>query len=452
MRLGLSAPQRRRLEALRKVVPGRAHLVDSRVEPFGDESLLRARLSNGLTVLVLEDHTAPIVAVHSWFNVGSRCEKAGKTGISHLFEHLMFGATKNSRAGAFDRRLEAVGAETNAATWCDWTVYHETVPADAVRLALRLEADRMANLILHAPEVASEKEVVANERRLRVEDDLEGWASEKLWALAYEQHPYGIPTLGSMEDILAFTPEDCAAFYSTYYAPNACTLVVVGALDPAKAVGLVLESHGHLAPSTLPAEDLEPEPPQRAPRRLEARKPTATERLNIAFHGPALGDADHAAMSLLVEVLTGGRGSRLHQALVRGRELATDISASCGSFRDPGLVELSATARPGVSAAVLERALDDELARVCTELVDAEALAGAVTRLELGLAQSLETANGKAELIGFFESVLGEPGAPFQRLRQWQRTTLSDIRRAARRYFRPDGKNSVVLLPEVGSA
>ncbi len=448
MNASLSAGQRRRLEALQAPVTGRAHLVDFTVEAFGAEHLLRARLSNGLTVLVLEDTSVPIVAVHSWFKVGSRSEKPGKTGICHLFEHLMFGETKNLKPGAFDRKLEDAGAETNAATWCDWTFYHETVPADRVRLALTLEAERMANLVLREPQVASEKEVVANERRMRVEDDLDGWASEKLWEIAFTKHAYRIPTIGSMEDILAFTPADCEAFYTTYYAPNACTVILVGAIDPAKAVALVLETHGGRDASTLPAEDLVPEPPQTEPRRLEVKKPTNTERFQLAFHGPALGDADHATVSLLMEILAGGRASRLHQDLVRTRELVTDIGATAGAFRDPSLIEFSATARPGVSAKVIEAAIDEALTRVCDELVTDAELDRAVARLELGVAQSLETVNGKAELIGFHETVLGDPDVPFRRLRQWQRTSPSDLRRVARRFFRPEGKNVVVLLPE----
>ena len=251
-----TAAQRRRLDALCIQSESRAHLASVHVEPFGAETLVRGVFSNGLTVLVLEDDAAPVVAVHSWFKVGSRCEQPGKTGICHLFEHLMFGETKGLRPGAFDRKLEDAGAETNAATWCDWTFYHETVSADRVRLALTLEAERMANLVLREPQVVSEKEVVANERRMRVEDDLDGWASERLWELAFTKHSYRIPTIGSMEDILAFTPEDCERFYTTYYAPNACTLVLVGAIDPTKALALVQETHGHLIPSRLPAEEI----------------------------------------------------------------------------------------------------------------------------------------------------------------------------------------------------
>jgi zinc protease len=157
-------------------------------------------------------------------------------------------------------------------------------------------------------------------------------------------------------------------------------------------------------------------------------------------------------MSLLVEILAGGRASRLHQSLVRTQELVTEIGGSCGSFRDPSLVEFSATARPGVRASAIEAALEAELALLRSDLVTEEELERAVARMELGVAQSLETANGKAELIGFHETVLADPDAPFRRLRQWQRTSAGDLRRVARRFLRPEGKSVVVLLPEEASA
>ena len=173
---------------------------------FGGEIVQRWRLGNGLTVLVLVDAAAPIASYHTWFKVGSRDEKPGKTGLAHLFEHLMFNETENLRAGAFDRKLEESGAETNAATWVDWTYYHESIPSDRVKLAVKLEAERMNRLVLREPQVASEKEVVANERRYRVDDDVEGAASELLYKTAFLKHPYRWPTIGWMEDIEAFSP------------------------------------------------------------------------------------------------------------------------------------------------------------------------------------------------------------------------------------------------------
>ena len=161
-----------------------------------------------------------MLSYYTWFKVGSRHDRPGKTGLAHLFEHLMFNETSHLPAGAFDRTLEAAGGETNAATWVDWTCYHVTLPSSELGLVVKLEADRMANLVLRDPQVASEKEVVANERRFRVEDDVEGEVSEKLYAMAFHRHPYRQPTVGWMDDIHGFTTEDCRKFYRRYYAPN----------------------------------------------------------------------------------------------------------------------------------------------------------------------------------------------------------------------------------------
>src|SRR5690606_9743107 len=204
--------------------------------------------------------------------------------------------------------------ETNAATFLDWTHYHDACPREALGLALELEADRLQNLVLGPDQVASEKEVVANERRQRVDDDVEGAVSEVLWSAAFREHGYGIPTIGWMADIEAFTPADCEEFYATYYAPNNALLVVVGDLDEAELHAHGERLYGPMAPSAIPVEDVRPEPPQVAERRLEVVKPTATEKVAIGWKAPALGDADHAPLAVLVEILFGGPSSRVHRA------------------------------------------------------------------------------------------------------------------------------------------
>lgn len=415
---------------------------------FGGETLHRWRLGNGLGVIVLVDTSAPVVAYHTWFNVGSRHERPGKTGLAHLFEHLMFGETENLRAGAFDRKLEESGAETNAATWVDWTYYHELLPADRVRLAVRLEAERMQHLVLRDPQVASEKEVVVNERRYRVDDDVEGLANELLYKTAFSVHPYQWPTIGWMEDIKGFSPDDCAAFYRTYYAPNNATVVVVGDVRERNLLLAIRDAYGAIPSQTIPAEDVVPEPAQIEERTIELRTPTASEKLLVAFKGPALGDADHATMTMLSEILFGGRASRLYRTLVVERELAIDVRGWVSTFRDPGLFECWATARGVHTATELLPAFDDAFARVRDEVVSEEELARTKARLELGSLQQLETVGGKAEQIGFFETVLGEPSHAFRRVDAFRRVTASDLRRVARRYLVDTARTVLRVAPE----
>jgi zinc protease len=420
--------------------------------PFGTETVHRWVLGNGLTVLLLVDDAAPVATYHTWFKVGSRHEHPGKTGLAHLFEHLMFNETENLGAGSFDRKLEENGAETNAATWVDWTYYYESLPAERLKLAIGLEAERMSRLVLREPQVASEKEVVANERRYRVDDDVEGTANELLYKTAFAQHPYRWPTIGWMEDIQGFTPEDCVSFYRTYYAPNNATVVVAGDVRERDVLLAIREAYGPLPSQVIPPEDIVPEPAQLEKREIEIRKPTATEKLLVAFKGPALGDADHAVATVLNEVLFGGRASRLYRALVVDKELATDVRGWVSTFRDPGLVECWATARGTHTTREMQTVLDGAFARVRDEVVTDDELARAKARLELGLLQQLETVPGKAEQIGFFETVLGDPAHAFRRVEAFRRTTASDLRRVARRYLIDSASTIVRVAPENGAA
>jgi len=419
--------------------------------PFGPETVHRWQLDNGLTVLILLDASAPIASYHTWYKVGSRHEKPGKTGLAHLFEHLMFNETESLRAGTFDRKLEENGAESNAATWVDWTYYYESLPADRVKLAVKLEAERMARLVLREPQVTSEKEVVANERRYRVDDDVEGAANELLYKTAFARHPYGWPTIGWMEDIQGFTPEDCVAFYRTYYAPNNATVVVSGDVRERDLLLAIRDAYSAIPAQAIPPEDIVPEPPQLDTRDLVVRKPTATEKLLLAFKGPALGDADHATLTVLSEVMFGGRAARLYRTLVVERELATDVRGWVSTFRDPGLFECWATARSTHTTHEIQAVIDDAFKVLRADVVGEEELVRAKARLELAALQQLETIPGKAEQIGFYETVLGDPAHAFRRVESFRRVTTGDLRRVARRYLSEGGRTIVRVLPE-GSA
>jgi len=432
-KLNATAPEWGKVEHL-ETVPFGARL---RVERF--------RFANGMELLTCEDRSAPVVAFHTFYKVGSRHEREGKTGLAHLFEHLMFNEVEGRAPGEFDRKLEEAGAESNASTWLDWTHYNIAVPKDKLGLVVGLEAERMSRLVLRDPQVTSEKEVVANERRYRVEDDVEGSVSELLWATAFTRHAYRWPTIGWMKDIEGFTTGDCEEFYATYYAPNNAVLVVVGDFVETTLLEKVAKAYGSIAPSTLPVENYQAEPPQTTERRTEVTKPTPTEKIAIGYHGPALGDFDHLALSLLVDVLFTGRASRVHQKLVRELELAVDVRAFVGPFRDPGLVEFFASAREGHTAEELLAAIDVELARVQSEAVSAEEIERAQARTELGLLASLETVDGKATTIGFYEAVLGRPSAAFERLDAIRRIGPSDLLRAARRFFDQQGRSMVIV-------
>jgi zinc protease len=438
------------LAAVNDKAPEHGRLEFVELVPFGASLVIeRYRMHNGLAVLLCEDKSAPVVSVHTWFRVGSRHEHEGKTGLAHLFEHLMFNEIEGRGAGFFDRKLEEAGAESNASTWLDWTQYNIAIPKEQLGLVLELEAERMSKLVLREPQVTSEKEVVANERRYRVDDDVEGAVSELLWATAFTKHAYKWPTIGWMKDIEGFTTDDCEAFYRAYYAPNNAALIISGDFKTADVLRMVSQRYGVMPSSVLPLEDAQPEPPQTSERRVEVRKPTATEKVVVGYHAPALGDFDHPAISLLSEVLFGGRASRLHQRLVRELELASEVRGFVGPFHDPGLFEVYVAAREGHTAEELLTALDAELAKVMAEPVTEAEMSRASARFELGLLGGLETADGKASTIGFYEAVLGRPAAAFERLEMTRRLTQSDLLRAARRYLEPSRRSVILVRPDL---
>jgi zinc protease len=442
---------KKQLEVINASAPEHGQLSFVETVPFGNSlSIERFVLANGLQLLLCEDKSAPVISVHTWFRVGSRHEVEGKTGLAHLFEHLMFNEIEGRGAGYFDRKLEEAGAESNASTWLDWTQYNIAIPKEQLGLVLELEAERMSKLVLREPQVTSEKEVVANERRYRVDDDVEGAVSELLWATAFTKHAYKWPTIGWMKDIEGFTTEDCEAFYRAYYAPNNAVLVISGDFKAEVVLKLVSRHYGIMPRSTLPIENAQPEPPQTEERRVDVKKQTTTEKVVIGYHAPALGDFDHPAISLLSEVLFGGRASRLHQRLVRELEIASEVRAFVGPFHDPGLFELYIAAREGHTAEELLAVLDAELKKVTEEPVSAEEMARASARFELGLLGGLETADGKASTIGFYEAVLGRPAAAFERLEATRRLTQSDLLRAARRYLNPAQRSVILVRPEPG--
>ncbi len=416
---------------------------------FGESLRLdRFVLGNGLTILTCEDHSSPVVSYHTWLRVGSRHERETKTGLAHLLEHLMFNETKRLPQGAYDQMLEEAGAETNASTWLDFTQYSVSAPRQALKLVVGLEAERLSSLVLREPQVVSEKEVVANERRYRVDDDVDGAMNELLWATAFEKHAYRCPTIGWMNDIQALSPEDCETFYRTYYAPNNATLVIVGDFKTNALLKLVATSYGPLASSMIPVEDVHPEPPQTSERRAEITKPTPTEKLCIGYRSPALGDFDYGPLSVLAEVLCGGRASRLIQRLVHDLEMAMDVRASVGPFHDPGLFEIAASARDQHRAEALLEQIDAELKRVCEQPVTDEEIERALARLELGLISGLDTVDGKASTIGFYETLLNDPAAAFARLNAMRHVTHSDVLRAARRYLNPGSRTCVFVRSE----
>ena len=416
--------------------------------PFGPHLLARRfSLGNGLRVWLLRDAAAPTVSYQTWYRVGSRHETPGKTGLAHLFEHLMFGATTNHPAGEFDRLLESAGAETNAATWTDWTHYYEHLPKRELALAVRLEADRMQHLVLREAEVRSEKEVVANERRYRVDDDVEGAATERLFALALRRHPYRWPTIGWMRDIERFSLEDCERFYRTYYAPNNATVVVAGDFSEAHALELIAAHYGGMEAASIPAEQVVREPRQRRERRETMRFETQTPKLLVGYPAPAYADQAHATATVASLLLCDGRLGRLSRRLEYDLEYASSCDASLTPFRHAGLYDLFIDLREDIALDDVVRVVDEELARLAEAPCARDELERAKNRLELGFLHGMETAGGKAELLGFHDTVTGDARTVFQRLDEYRAVSAEDVQALAADLFGQGKRTRVDVVP-----
>jgi zinc protease len=408
----------------------------------------RYRLDNGLSLLVAPDHAAPTLAYQTWFRVGSRHETPGKTGLAHLFEHLMFNQTANLAAGEFDRRLEAVGGETNAATWVDWTYYRDSIPAAQLELVTELEADRMAHLTLTERQVESEREVVASERRLRVDDDVDGFLAEQLFATAFEQHPYHWPTIGWMADIMAFTPDDCRDFYRRFYAPGNATIVVVGDAAPDRVAELVEARYGAIPPQPIHAAGSQvTEPAQVAERRRVFAKPVSSEHALYGWRAPAQVQRDWLPLQLATEILLGGPSSRLYRRLVVESQLCSSVSGMLMPVAQPGLFELGVTMMRGKSASLAEAIIDEELARLGKEPVPTRELERVKNRYETAFWSELEGFDGRAEALGHYESVLGDFRGLFDAAARVPTIDAEEIRHAAATYLRRDQRTAVIAEP-----
>lgn len=419
--------------------------------PFGGSGLEveRWRLSNGLAVRLLVDSSAPVISYHTWVRVGSRYEEPGKTGLAHFFEHMMFNETKNLAWGEFDRRMEDAGGDTNAATWIDWTYYYESLPAEELPLAIELEADRMAHLVVRKKQVDSEREVVANERRMAVDNDVRGMADEMLCALAYGRaHPHGWPTIGWMEDIEAYRVADCRAFYRTWYAPNNATLIVVGDLDSADTLERMRAAYGGMRPSALPDRPAPRPSRQRKERRKRLRWPTPSEKLCIGWHSPPEASFDHAVAEVILELWTSGRSSRLRRRLVEELEIVSSLQGSVGGLAHGGLFELWIGLREGIASARALEVVDAEVERLVRTPVAARELEKVKNRTELFVLSSVETMSERAYQIGLGETVVGDPAHLFQRLEDMRAVRPADIQRVAASMLRPERRSIVHVVPE----
>jgi zinc protease len=372
-------------------------------------------LDNGLRLIVHESHDAPLACVNVWYHVGSRDERPGRTGFAHLFEHLMFEGSANVPPGMFDRALEEVGGANNGSTSADRTNYWETVPSNALELALFLEADRMGGLLeaLTPERFEAQRDVVMNERREAYENRPYGLAHERmLQALYPPDHPYHWPVIGFMPDIAAATVQDAEAFFREWYVPNNASIAVAGDVEIARVLELVGRHFGKLTagPAHL-REPLAP-PPLAAPVRLVLEDAVQLPRVYMAWHSPAAFMNGDAELDAAAHMLSSGRASRFYRSMVAGREIAVEVSAHQQSGQLGSLFVISATARQGQPLAPLEDAVREELERFAREGADEPELDRARHAITTAFVDELQTVGGfggRADRLNLYEHHLGDP-------------------------------------------
>ena len=413
-------------------------------------------LANGLKVVVKEDHRSPVVISQILYKAGSIDELNGTTGVAHVLEHMMFKGTKNISSGEFSKKIAAVGGRDNAFTSRDYTGYFQQLHKSKLALAMKLEADRMRNLILTEEEFAKEIKVVMEERRLRTDDQPHALVYEKMMSVAYQSHPYRRPIIGWMNDLENMTVGDAQEWYDRWYAPNNAVLVLVGDVDPKEVYSLAQKYYGEIESrpiASLAVRKPQTEVTQAGIKRLQIKAPAQMPYLVMGYHAPVLHDAsadwEPYALQMLVGVLDGNGSARLNKELVRNQQIASSINADYDSTgRGPGMFFLSGTPSEGRSAAELEAALRIEIER----LIDAGVTEKELRRVRAQVVSShvfqLDSMFYQAMQIGQLESV----GLSYRDLdtiiKKLQAVTAEQVREVAIKYLIDDSLTVAVLDPQ----
>ncbi|MCX5905829.1 MAG: pitrilysin family protein [Deltaproteobacteria bacterium] len=411
------------------------------------DRIFETTLPNGLKVILLENHKAPLVTFQVWYRVGSRNEDWGKTGLSHMLEHMMFKGTPKVGPEEFSRIIQENGGNDNAFTSRDFTAYFENLSADRIQVAIELESDRMQNLILREKDFRTERMVVTEERRLRTEDNPQAYLSEQLEATAFQVHPYHWPTVGWMEDIARFTLEALKQYHQTYYQPANAFLVIVGDFKKEDLLPKIEKAFGPIPRGMVPDPERDREPQQTGERRIDAKREAHLPAILMGYHVPNLQESDSYVLEVIAAILAGGKSSRLYQGLVLEKQLALDADAEHSLLsRDPSLFDLSATPLPGKAVAEVEKAMDEEIARLQQEPIGQRELEKAQNQLESAFIYGQDSLFYQGMLLAQNE-IARSWKAIDDYLPAIRKVAPADIQRVARRYLTPDNRTVGILVP-----
>src|SRR5436190_177216 len=406
-------------------------------------------LPNGLTVVLEEDHSVPIVHVNLTYHVGSKNERPGRTGFAHLFEHLMFKGSKNVEPEAHTSLIASIGGQANAFTTEDETTFWETFPSQYLPLALWLEGDRMATLRINRETFVSEREVVKEERRLRVDNQPYGRLNEVIYDQVFTTHPYKHVPIGSMVDLDAATVEDVRDFYQTFYTPENATLTIVGDIESTQAMQLVTQYLGRVPKAAKPVpRDIPKEPPQTAERRLTLKEPWPLPAVVVAYHITYDGNPDSYPLHIAGKVLSDGESSRIYKKLVYERQLAVAAFGGPNLIEDPNLFYAVAIVQPGRTPEQVINALVAEFDRLKSETISERELQRTKNQFARDYILNRESDQDKARVLSHAVVIHHDIRTADGEFDIFQSLTAADVQRVAKTYFTPQNRTVLTLLPE----
>ncbi len=406
------------------------------------------KLKNGMTVILHEDRTIPTFTYHQWFRVGSANEQPGRTGLAHFFEHLMFKGSKNFPKGTMDHLVRANGGDNNAFTSNDYTGYYTKLPSDKLEFIIKLEADRLQNLLFDEQEIKSEREVVKEERRMRLENDVMGSLAEAIGHTVYTKHPYHWPVIGYMEDLNAATMDDLKSFYRTYYAPNNAVVVISGSFDMKKAKELITEYYDRIPAQPIPDLKPAPEPEQKKQRNLTLKKDVQTTTFAMVYPTVEGGHPDSFALDLLSVILSKGITSRLHKKLVYDMKVATGVMVDSDSSRLAGVFDIVVSLKQGESVSKTVAVIEAELKNIREKGVTPRELLKSKNQIMKGYIDTLKTISGKARLLAMSEVVYGDHNEIFKQLDRYDVVTSKDIQQVITQYLKPQRMSLIQVVPK----
>lgn len=408
-------------------------------------------LSNGLTILTLPDSSTPVVSFQIWVQAGSM-DETDFTGLAHLFEHMMFRGSKSLPPEAHSRLIEAQGGRVNAFTSRDVTVYHAEVSREVLPLVIALESERLHNLDISKSSLASERQVVLEERRLRTEDSPSGLAFEALFSQIFQAHPYRHPTIGWRSDIENVGVEQCREFFELFYAPNNLVVSIAGDFEEEETLSLVREHLSSLVRRQPPSRTPRKEPQQKGPRRAEVIVPLRSSLIAVGWSAPRAGHSDGPALDVASEILSRGRSSRLYRRLVYEEEIALSASGYYWELSQGGVFYAFVRVRPGVSVALTESVFLEEIEKISSSKVSDRELRKAKRSLEVALLSGTTTSHSLAQRMGRDVITFGRVRPLSERLQAIRAVTAEDVRRVAIDYLGTKQSSTVnVIAPTAPS-